>query len=250
MIYKFIDEKFELFIINIKEYFKNRANTILFDKRNIIKIVEYNEKKYIVKSFKIPHLLNQIIYRFFRASKAQRSYENTVKLQDLNINTPYPVGYIEFTTLLQLKESFYVSEFFDYDFEIRAVFKDEAFSDRKNILKKFIEFTYEIHNKGVYHIDYSPGNILIKKVDNEYKFSIIDVNRMKFLQFDNDLRMKSLMKLTNNPDDNKFMAEYYAKIANMDESVLFDTLQFYLDEQQKYLDNKKRLKKLRGQDGR
>ncbi len=246
MIYKVIDEKFESFMVNIKEYFEDKENTTLFQQRNIIKLIENNGEKYVVKSFKIPHLLNQLVYRFFRASKAQRSYENSVKLVVLNISTPKPIGYIEFPSLFLFKESYYVCEFFDYDFEIRAVFKDKYFKDRENILKKFIEFSYELHNKGVYHIDYSPGNILVKKINGEYVFSIIDLNRMKFVEFDRDLRMKSLAKLTNDLEDNRSMIHYYAKVSHDDEALLFERLQFYLEAQQKYLENKKRLKKLRG----
>jgi RIO-like serine/threonine protein kinase len=123
---------------------------------------------------------------------------------------------------------------------------DEEFEDRDNILQKFIEFTYNLHQKGVHHIDYSPGNILVKKIGGGYLFSIIDVNRMKFVEFNTDLRMQSLAKLTKNLEDNKRFVEYYAKISHLDEGLLFDRLQFYLDEQQRYLENKKRLKKLKG----
>ena len=113
-------------------------------------------------------------------------------------------------------------------------------------MKKFIEFTYGLHIQGVYHVDYSPGNILIKKLNGQYTFSIIDLNRMKFLKFDDDLRMQSLSKLTNNLEDTQFIAEYYAKISNLDRDILFDRLKFYIDKQQKYLNSKKRLKKLKG----
>lgn len=246
MIYKSIANEYNDLLLNIKEYFENKNNIILFKERNVVKIVDYNNQKYVVKSFKIPHLLNKIVYKFFRNSKAKRSYENSVKLLDLNINTPKPIGYIEFPSLIFFMESFYISEFFNYDFEIRAVFKDKLFKDRDNILKEFIEFSYELHNKGVYHIDYSPGNILIKKVDDKYLFYIIDVNRMQFLDFDIDLRMKSMSKLTADKDDNNFIASYYSKISNLDHKSIFDKYSFHLDKEKKYLENKKKLKKLKG----
>jgi len=246
MTYKAPNKRTKDFVKNIKIYFDQEKNTVIYDKRNIIKIIEYENQKYVVKSFKIPHILNQIVYRFFRDSKAKRSFENSLHLQQLGVNTPKPIGYVEFPTRFRFKESFYISEFFDFDFEIRAVFKDKNFEDRENILKKFIEFTYKLHQKKIHHIDYSPGNILVKKIGSFYQFFIIDVNRMEFVEFDNDLRMKSLAKLTNNLDDNKLLTEYYAKISNLDERVLFDRLKFYLDEQQRYLENKKRLKKLKG----
>jgi len=246
MNYEIPNERQKDFVLNIKTYFNQEKNIVIYDKRNIIKIVEFESKKYVVKYFKIPHLLNQIIYRFFRDSKAKRSFYNSMRLRQMDVHTPEPIGYIEFPIRFRFKESFYVSEFFDFDFEIRAVFTDENFEDRENILQKFIEYTYMLHKKGVYHIDYSPGNILIKKEANNYIFSIIDVNRMKFIEFDNNLRMKSISKLTNSKEDNHFMVQHYAKVSNIDEITLQNALDTALKEQEKYLANKKRLKKIKG----
>ncbi len=246
MSYEVANEREKDFLLNIKLYFNQKENYTIYDKRNIIKVVEFEGKKYVVKSFKIPHLLNQIVYRFFRDSKAKRSFLNSFKLSKLAISTPQPIGFIEFPTRFRFKESFYISEFFDFDFEIRAVFKDKNFENRENILKKFIEYTYKLHKKKVHHIDYSPGNILVKKIGSSYQFSIIDVNRMEFVEFDDDLRMQNLAKLSNDKEDNEFMARYYAQIAKLDETMLLNKLNSSLLKQQKYLANKKRLKKLKG----
>ncbi|RLA82853.1 MAG: hypothetical protein DRG78_06030 [Epsilonproteobacteria bacterium] len=246
MNYKVIESKYSEFILNIKDYFSKEKNIVIYDKRNVIKVSEFNEQKYVLKSFKIPHIINKIVYKFFRDSKAKRSYENSVRLIELDINTPKPIGYIEFDTTFLFNESFYISEFFDYDFEIRAVFKDDNFENKVDILEKFVEFSYELHNKGVYHIDYSPGNILVKKIDDKYQFYIIDVNRMKFLDFDLDLRMKSMSKLTSVQKDNDFMAKYYSEISGINIDEIIEKFNFYLDEQRKYLENKKKLKVLKG----
>lgn len=245
MTYETNGERIKDFVKNIKTYFDQEDNIVIYDKRNIIKIVEFENRKYVVKSFKIPHLLNQFVYRFFRQSKAKRSFLNTMRLKMMDINTPEPLGYIEFPTQFLFKESFYISELFDFDFEIRAVFSDENFEDRDNILKKFIAFTHKLHQKKVYHIDYSPGNILVKKVNGIYTFSIIDVNRMKFIEFDDDLRMQSLAKLTNNQADNEFMVKEYARVSKINESLLLEKLNMSLSKQRQYLDNKKRLKRFK-----
>ena len=245
MTYEVANERQKDFILNIKLYFNQKANHTIYDKRNVIKVVEFEGKKYVVKSFKRPHLLNQIVYRFFRDSKAKRSFINSMKLKQLGVSTPEPIGYIEFPTRFRFKESFYISEFFDFDFEIRAVFKDKSFKDRENILKRFIEYTYKLHQKKVHHIDYSPGNILVKRVGDSYEFSIIDVNRMEFVEFDDNLRMQNLAKLTNDREDNEFMARYYAKIANLNETSLLNKLNIALKRQERYLANKKRLKRLK-----
>ena len=246
MTYEVANERQKDFILNIKFYFNQKANHTIYDKRNVIKIVEFEGKKYVVKSFKRPHLLNQIIYRFFRDSKAKRSFVNSMKLKQLGVNTPKPIGYIEFPTPFRFKESFYISEFFDFDFEIRAVFKDKSFKDRENILKRFIEYTYKLHQKKVHHIDYSPGNILVKRVGDSYEFSIIDVNRMEFVEFNDDLRMQNLAKLSNDREDNEFMIKCYADISQKDEKSLSLLLNKYLQKQQAYLNRKKILKRLKG----
>jgi len=239
------NERHKEFVLNIKNYFNQESSQTIFKKRNTIKVVNFEGNQYVVKSFKIPHFLNKIIYKFFRDSKAKRSFENSWKLSKLNINTPKPIGYIEFPSIFMFHESYYISEFFDYDFEIRAVFQDKKFKDREIILKSFIEFSYQLHQKNVYHVDYSPGNILVKQNAHGYEFSIIDVNRMKFIPFTNELRMKNLSKLTNDEADNTFMAKYYAIIAKQNEESLMKLFQVSLKEEEQYLNNKKRLKKLK-----
>ena len=244
MTYRCGEDKYQKFILEIRNYFQKEKNT-LFKQRNTIKLIAYDEKKYAVKSFKTPHLLNQIVYRFFRASKAQRSYENSVKLKELGINTPNPIGYIEFPSLFLFKESYYISEFFDFDFEIRDVLSDENFKDRETILEAFVAFSYDLHNKGVYHVDYSPGNVIIKKLEEGYEFAIIDVNRMKFIEYDDEIRFKNLSRFSTSAEDLEFIAKHYAKISGIDEVFSISTLWKYHNEHQQYLVNKKRLKALK-----
>ncbi|MEG0983822.1 MAG: Kdo domain containing protein, partial [Algoriella sp.] len=41
-----------------------------------------------IKSFKIPNIINKFVYRFFRKSKAQRSYEYAENLINSGFKTP------------------------------------------------------------------------------------------------------------------------------------------------------------------
>jgi RIO-like serine/threonine protein kinase len=238
-----IDSLYCEFCENIESYF-SKSSDIITKKRNVIKISKFNKNKVVIKSFKIPNIINQFAYRFIRSSKAKRSYKNAIKLQELGIKTPKPICYVEnFRPLL--KESYYVCEFFEYDFEIRDVLNDKNFSEKDKILKEFVLFSYNIHQKGVYHIDYSPGNVLVKKDGDRFSFSIVDLNRMKFIDFSDELRFKNLSRFSASDKDTRFIAKEYALLANIDKDFAQDRLLFYHNKHQDYLSNKKRLKSMK-----
>lgn len=56
----------------------------------------------------------------------------------LGINTPTPVAFVEFFDKGFIKESYFISLRFDYDFTIREpLLRDANFLDRDIILEKF-----------------------------------------------------------------------------------------------------------------
>ncbi len=233
----------EDFVLNIKENFKADAR-VLYNQRNIIKLFEIDGNQYVVKSFKTPHFFNRFVYSFFRKSKAKRSYLNTEKLKSLHVGTPSPVAYIEFYSSFLLKESFYISEYFDFDYQMSDALYDEKFNDRNSVFQQFAKFTYKIHNKGVFHSDYNHGNILFKDKEGVFEFSLVDVNRMKFIVLDDNLRMKNMCRLTKDLSTLKLIVKEYSSIANKDYSYLMNLLTKHLDSFNKHQNNKNKLKNL------
>ena len=240
--YKFIlneeFKKFEYFLCNIKQFFKENSNSI-HNARNELKVLEHENQKLVVKYFKIPHFINKIVYTFFKKSKAQKSYEYALKIKEF---TPKPIGYIEFYKFGLLDESYFVSEKFDYDFTIREPLLDINFPNKNEIFKAFAQFTFDLHENGIYHLDYSPGNILIKKENDNFIFKIVDINRMKFLNMDLEKRAKNFSKLWAKDEDLEFIAKEYAKIYEKNnEEFISKTISF--SKKHKAVKNfKKRLK--------
>ena len=202
----------EAFLRDIQKHFAAHSHAI-HEARNTIKIIPYQGTSYVVKSFKIPHLLNRFVYSYFKDSKAKKSYENSLKISDF---VPAPLGYIEFYHARLIKESFFISEHFDYDFTIREVLLDDAFTDLEKILQAFADFTFHLHEKGIYHKDYSPGNILIKKEKDVYLFKIVDINRMEFHPLSLDQRLKNFAKLWAKDTMLKTITTHYAKLIHED----------------------------------
>jgi hypothetical protein len=231
----------EKYILDIKKLFIS-GEEVMHHARNIIKIIKIEELETVVKSFRVPHLLNRIIYTYIRNSKAKTSFINAIKLQNLNIETPAPIAYIEFFSLGLLKESYFIAERFDYDFTIREVLLDDSFAERKIILEQFAIFSSELHAKGIWHLDYSPGNILIKKINNRYIISIVDINRMRFQNINSYKGIENFNKLWANEIDLTIIAKKYASLNSLDVGTAIEKILFY-DQKNKSIKNfKKNLK--------
>ncbi|WP_103865275.1 Kdo domain containing protein [Aquimarina sp. I32.4] len=211
--------------------------------RNVIKIVTIGGERYTIKSFKTPNILNQVVYRFFRKSKAERSYEYANKLLEFDINTPFPVAYELQITLFLFKKSYYVSELIDCDLTYRELTTDFSIPDHEDILRAFTRFTYKLHENGVNFLDHSPGNTLIEKKEDGYVFYLVDLNRMKFGTMDFDTRIKNFAKLTIHRPMIEIMSNEYAKCSGGDEQKIFNLMwQYTKDFQYRYY-RKIRIKK-------
>jgi tRNA A-37 threonylcarbamoyl transferase component Bud32 len=226
----------------IRELF-SQGDQSIHKARNELKIITLGGIKTVVKSFKIPHFLNRIVYTRFRKSKAYKSYHNALRLREMGISTPEPIALIEFFDSGLLKESYFISGFFDYDFTIRTPLL-EPLSDREEIFTAFAAYTWELHRKGVWHLDYSPGNILIKRTDNGYAFSIVDINRMEFREITPLQGCENFNKLWASDEELEIMGREYARLSGLDESIAISEMKWHNDANKRVKNFKKRLKSL------
>jgi hypothetical protein len=232
-------------ILNTINSFNNEGILFGNGQRNIIKLFTLNDKTINIKSFKIPNLINKIAYKYFRKSKAKRSFEYATILLSKGIGTPQPVAFLENFNLLGLKDSYYVSEHLVTELTFRELVEIPDYPDHDNILRQFTRFSFDLHEKGIEFLDHSPGNTLIKKnSDGNYDFFLVDLNRMEFhksMTF--EMRMKNLCRLTPVKDMVAVMSNEYAKLYSESEQKTFDTLWKYTADFQEKFYRKKRLKK-------
>ncbi len=234
-----INSKYLPLCQNIENIFKESENSI-HKARNEIKIVTHESEELVIKAFKIPHIINKIAYGFFRSSKAEKSYVNSLKIIEF---VPQPIAYIEEKKFGLLYKSYFISEHFAYDFTIRELLTNKDFENKKEIYHTFANFTTQLHNQGIKHLDYSPGNILIKKENDEYIFKIIDINRMKFKELSTQERLENFAKLWATYEDLTIIIEEYVKLNNLDEEK---SLKIALEASQKHKNRKNFKKRLKG----
>ena len=213
--------------------------------RNTIKLFDLNGQSINIKSFKIPNLINKIAYRYFRKSKARRSFEYATTLLEKGIGTPQPIAYLENYNWLGLTSSFYVSEHLVTELTFRELVEIPEFPENEIILRQFTQFSFDLHEKGIEFLDHSPGNTLIKKVgDQKYAFYLVDLNRMNFhTTMDFDMRMKNLSRLTPKKEMIAIMSEEYAKFYPQSKEIVFEKMWFFTQDFQQKFAKKKRLKK-------
>lgn len=181
--------------------------------RNVIKRLEIGGVSMAVKSFKRPNWINRLVYRYWRKSKAHRSYLYAHKLSALDIGTPEPVAFVESYGGGGIQRSFYFSLNIAADYTFRDLIHQPDLPKRDEILEAFTEFTYKLHEKGVLFQDHSPGNTLIKMSGTQPSFYLVDLNRMTFKSLTKQERIRNFARLTPLKEMVYKMSETYARLA-------------------------------------
>jgi len=216
------------FISNIPTLFEQEGE-LVFKARNQLKSYSVEGFDVIVKRYKKPHLINRIAYTFFRPSKAKRAYEYALRLSELSINTPAPIAYIEQNSCGLINYGYFISVYEKDYSDIRNLMTGAQTDD--DLLQELSTYIANFHNKGVLHFDMSPGNILYKKDENNYRFTLIDINRMQFLPSISKIkRFKSFHSLSDNKAVLSKVAKLYAAAANLDESETVEKINQYCTE--------------------
>ena len=83
-------QKYTSEILDCIENFTKKGAVFVKGSRNTIKLFTIDHTIVNIKSFKKPNLINKIAYRYFRKSKARRSFEFASKLIEMQIEHHNP----------------------------------------------------------------------------------------------------------------------------------------------------------------
>lgn len=88
----------------------------------------------------------------------------------------------------------------------------------KDLIIAFAQYTANLHQAGIMHRDYSPGNILFDRIDGEYHFMLVDINRMTFGEISVDMGCANFARLWGQKAFFEMLAKEYAKARHADEA--------------------------------
>ena len=191
---------------------------IIYHGRNILYRTMLGDEPVIVKQFRIPNIINAFAYTTVRTSKALRSYENSEKMRELGFSAPKPIAYGENISGIKLVESCYICEEIKGATEMRNW---EENPDCENLVRTLAREMVRLHEAGVWHKDFSPGNVLYTGNAREgYKFHYVDLNRMKFGVHDTKKLYRMFRSMNLNPDETRRLGRLYGEEAGLDPKAM------------------------------
>lgn len=195
--------------------FKYDKGQVIYKGRNELREMEWCGIKVVVKSFRVPNLINRIAYGIFRSSKAQRSFEYADMLLKAGIGTPLPVAYYTERNGLLFTRSYYVSLKSECPYSYIDLMKGD-FPGQEKVLRAIARTTASLHDKGYLHKDYSRGNILFRYTEKGVEVEIIDLNRIRFRKVDIEDGCRNFERLPGTPEMFAILADEYAKARGFD----------------------------------
>ena len=214
------------FVKVLPVHFKNGDGEVIYKGRNELR--EFNCKGFdlVVKSFRKPNLVNQIVYGLFRSSKAERSYEYANMLLKSGIGSPCPVAYYTERAGLFFIRSYYVSLKSECPYTYYDLMKNN-FPGQEQVLRAIARTTAALHEHGYLHKDYSRGNILFRETDGGVKVEIIDLNRIRFMEIGMEVGCKNFERLPGTQEMFAVLADEYAKVRGFDFCKCFQLMRLY-----------------------
>ena len=151
---------------------------LLYHGRNDVRLIEADGQKLVVKRFKRHDIVKRVVYTFFRKSKARRAFENGQQLMARGFLTPRPVAYMEERTAGTISQVYYVCAYTHAEAIRPRLIEQEPFDEA--LATAYARFVATLHEAGVLHRDLNPTNVLYREQEGDYRFELIDINRMRF----------------------------------------------------------------------
>lgn len=196
-----------------------KGGTTIYDGRNRIKVFEVDGLLLNVKRFRKPIWANRLIYTFFRPPKAKRAYEYALKLRAREVETPDPVAFILCHEDGFLSWSYFVSLQVPDIYHTLYEVGQGPIEENADIFEALGAYTARLHQKGIFHKDYSPGNILYRRAWGGARFVLIDINRMSFGKVSLKQGCANFARIWGGEQAFRILAESYAKALGADTAL-------------------------------
>jgi hypothetical protein len=216
-------ESLRSYVEKVPEKFDLLGN-VIEAKRNVLRKDCVDGLALVVKSFRRIYLTNKIRYSFFYPSKAERAFDHAIILRHNGFNSPTPIAYIEVKSFGLISQSYFIAEYSDFE-PLQTIIDWDNVDGQ--LCEALVNYTYQLHQNNIYPIDYTLGNILYKKIDGKYQFSLVDTNRMNFGPVSVEAGIRNFVRLGLPVETLTWLAKEYARLRHSDEIRSLERLFHY-----------------------
>ena len=205
-------------VLSIVDNFEN-VGTVIYRGHNLIKTARAGGLEINIKRYRVPHVFNRVVYSFIRRPKGLRAFTYPDRLLRAGIETPEPIAYVEERIGGLIGYSYLVTVQMAYTRDFYE-FGDKDMTDPADvaIVRALARYAARMHQAGILHRDFSPGNIIFDTdaSKGEPKFAVVDINRMSFGPVSATRGIRNLARLWGQPLMFDIMAEEYARARGAD----------------------------------
>ena len=220
------------FIARIPSLIAQGQGEIVYDGRNLVVRFRHDGLSLMVKRFKQLNAVQQVVYTYFRKSKAKRAYLYAQEFLRRGIDTPQPVAYME-----EHRHGLFITGYFvsiEAEGTEAALLLREVQDYPGDLAEAVARQVMLMHSRGVLHGDLNLTNFLYTQHSslntqhsslnihhstlNTHHFTMIDTNRSHFCNgFPSDAKcLKNMVRLTHRRDLYEDLIRRYARLRSWD----------------------------------
>ena len=203
---------YKAFIETIPQRMVRGEGDVLYQERNEVRRMEHDGQVFIVKRFKRVNIVQQVVYTFFRPTKAARAFRFAAEFRKRGIVTPHEMAYIEQKEHGLFTTGYFISE------EVTGHESHLALREVKDYDPRLADAVAQqvvfMHSKGVLHGDLNLSNFLYEQqADGSFSFTMIDVNRSHFTDGwpTDEQCLRNMVRMTHRRDLYEDLVRRYAQ---------------------------------------
>ena len=185
---------------------------LVYDSRNRVARFIIDGKPMMVKRFKRVNAVQQVVYTFFRKTKAERAFLFAKEFLRRGIGTPQPVAYMEERHHGLFTTGYFVS--LEVPGTETSLLLREVKDYPKDLAEAVARQVVLMHSKGILHGDLNLSNFLCTEDSpGHYHFTMIDTNRSHFCDGmpTDDACLQNMVRLTHRRDLYEDLVRRYAR---------------------------------------
>ena len=167
------------FLSSVPSLFSEGRGELIYRKRNEVRRLEHKGLVFIAKRYKRVNIVQQVVYTFFRPTKAARAFRVAAEFRKRGIVTPHEIASIEQKEHGLFTTGYFISEEVTGQESLLVLREVKEYDPR--LADAVAQQVVFMHSKGVLHGDLNLSNFLYEQQpDGSFSFTMIDVNRSHF----------------------------------------------------------------------